>query len=220
LDIYIYFVQNYQNVLVKHISSISTLKGTMPVFVDDTWRLDSSAQTYESLIYIVPNGVNPERELGNPYSDYPTPIHNYVERTLLMYIYSAYIYFNHTKLTRVLFIELALVPISTSSVTSISSTTTASIQTITSSRNNTQPTTTIAAYSRPSLLPTDQLNKELRNTSSIELWIIAVVVLACLAVLGACLAIFWVMRHNRRRKLVYGEKGHLGKREIYRLNVA
>lgn len=45
---------------------------------------------------------------------------------------------------------------------------------------------------------------------TIQPWIIAAVVLACLAVLGACLAIFWVMRHSRKRKLVYGEKGHLG----------
>lgn len=50
------------------------------MLVDDTWRIDRSAQTYESLIYIVPNGINPEKELVNRYSDYPPPIHNLVER--------------------------------------------------------------------------------------------------------------------------------------------
>jgi hypothetical protein len=39
--------------------------------------------------------------------------------------------------------------------------------------------------------------------------VIAAVVLSCLAVLGACAAIFWVTRNSRRRKLVYGEKGHV-----------
>lgn len=85
--------------LVKKISNVSTSKGTLPIFIDDTWRLDSSTQTYESLVYIIPNGASPEKELENRYSEYPAPIHNYVERTLTMYIYLAYIYLNHTKLT-------------------------------------------------------------------------------------------------------------------------
>lgn len=80
LDVYIYFVQNYQNILIKKISDINTSKGSVAVLVDDSWRVDPSAQTYESLIYIVPNGINPEKELANRYSDYPPPIHNLVER--------------------------------------------------------------------------------------------------------------------------------------------
>lgn len=50
------------------------------MLVDDTWRIDPSAQTYETLTYIVPNGINPEKELANRYSDYPPPVRNLVER--------------------------------------------------------------------------------------------------------------------------------------------
>jgi hypothetical protein len=46
--------------------------------------------------------------------------------------------------------------------------------------------------------------------NTIQPGIIAAIVLACLAILGACLAVIWVMRHSGRRKLGYGEKGHLG----------
>lgn len=49
-----------------------------------------------------------------------------------------------------------------------------------------------------------------QDSHTLQPGIIAAVVLACFAVLGACIAVFWVMRHSRRRKLVYGEKGHLG----------
>lgn len=46
--------------------------------------------------------------------------------------------------------------------------------------------------------------------NAIQPGIIAAIVLACLAVLAACLAVLWVMRQSRKRKQVYGEKGHLG----------
>lgn len=49
------------------------------------------------------------------------------------------------------------------------------------------------------------------DNHTVQPWVIAAVVLACLAVLGACLAIIWIVRHSRKRKLVHGEKGHLGK---------
>lgn len=80
LDIYIYFVQNYQNILIKKVSDVNTSKGSVPVLVDDTWRLDPLAQTYDSFVYIVPSGINPEKELNNRYSDYPPPVHNLVAR--------------------------------------------------------------------------------------------------------------------------------------------
>lgn len=104
---------------------------------------------------------------------------------------------------------MALVP--TSSLAAVSVT---SITRSTQRTSDNLPPTASTTY-KPSSLPTiskTHLNKELHNTTSIQPWIIAVIVLACLAVLGACLAIFWAMRYGRRRKLVYGEKGHLGKK--------
>lgn len=80
LDIYIYFVQNYQNILIKTLTDVSTAKGTVPVLVDDTWRLNPSAQTYETVVYVLPSGANPEKEMNNRYSDYPPPVHNIVAR--------------------------------------------------------------------------------------------------------------------------------------------
>jgi hypothetical protein len=80
LDIYIYFVQNYQNLLIKKISGVNTSKGTVPILVDDTWRLAPTAETYDSFVFIVANGVNQEKELNNRYSDYPPPVHNLVAR--------------------------------------------------------------------------------------------------------------------------------------------
>lgn len=82
MDIYIYFVQNYQNVLIKQLTGIKTSKGSIPVLIDDTWRLDASAKTYDSLVYLVPTGLSPEKEFNNMYSDYPPPIHNLVARML------------------------------------------------------------------------------------------------------------------------------------------
>lgn len=66
----------------------------------------------------------------------------------------------------------------------------------------------------PSPIPSNIDKSEQNNDQQQNLLqpgIIAAIILACLAVLGACIAIFWVMRQSRRRrKLVYGEKGHLG----------
>ncbi|EPB83304.1 hypothetical protein HMPREF1544_09950 [Mucor circinelloides 1006PhL] len=188
LDIYIYFVQNYQNILIKKISDINTSKGSVAVLVDDTWRVDPSAQTYESLIYIVPNGINPEKEMANRYSDYPPPIRNLVAQS-------------------------ALVPLTTAFPTATNA---SSISASASMTNN--PSSTLSPTSNSVPIPTNvELSaKDVNNKKEtgpeahpIQPWVIAAVVLACLAVLGACVAIFWVMRHSRRRKLVYGEKGHL-----------
>lgn len=79
--------------LIKKLSGINTSKGSAPVLVDDTWRINALSQTYDSLVYIVPNGINPEKELNNMYSDYPPPIHYLVARmceyihTLFMLVY-------------------------------------------------------------------------------------------------------------------------------------
>ncbi|KAG1112345.1 hypothetical protein G6F42_014769 [Rhizopus arrhizus] len=193
LDIYIYFVQNYQNILIKKISDINTSKGSVAVLVDDTWRVDPSAQTYESLIYIVPNGINPEKEMANRYSDYPPPIRNLVARKKAA--------------------QSALVPLTTAFPTATNA---SSISASASMTNN--PSSTLSPTSNSVPIPTNvELSaKDVNNKKEtgpeahpIQPWVIAAVVLACLAVLGACVAIFWVMRHSRRRKLVYGEKGHL-----------
>ncbi|CEP12442.1 hypothetical protein [Parasitella parasitica] len=183
LDVYIYFVQNYQNVLIKNITNISTSKGNVPVLVDDTWRLDPSAQTYKSLVYIVPSGINPEEEMTNRFSDYPPPIYNLVE-------------------------QMALVPLSTALPESANVTISSTIASMTNSLVPTLPPSESSAV-KSLADDADHRNQNGPEAHTIQPWIIAAVVLACLAVLGACLAIFWVMRHSRRRKLVYGEKGHL-----------
>ncbi|KAI9342144.1 hypothetical protein BD770DRAFT_329910, partial [Pilaira anomala] len=72
----------------KKLSGINRSKGSVPVLVDDTWRLNTLAQTYESLVYIVPTGMNPETELNNRYSDYPPPIPYLVARKYLLYFTS------------------------------------------------------------------------------------------------------------------------------------
>lgn len=72
----------------------------------------------------------------------------------------------------------------------------------------TPPTPPPSQSPSPSNLSTGKDDKE--DYTIIQPGIIAAIVLACLAVVGACIAVFWVMRHSRRRKLVYGEKGHLG----------
>ncbi|KAI8991855.1 hypothetical protein BDF20DRAFT_810931 [Mycotypha africana] len=59
---------------------IDVAKGTIHVLVDNSWRLDPSAQTYESIIYIVSSGVNPQDEMYNRNSDFPAPVSNFVER--------------------------------------------------------------------------------------------------------------------------------------------
>jgi hypothetical protein len=192
LDIYIYFVQNYQNTLIKKLSGINTSKGSVPVLVDDTWRLDPLAQIYESMVYIVPNGINPEKELNNRYSDYPPPIHILIEAAIILPSATALPSGNLT------------------SSSTISNTNTAATA-ITTPRNQIpitppQPLTP----SNLSNLSANKQQQELSHSNTIQPGIIAAVVLACLAVVGAFLAVFWVMRQSRRRKLVYGEKGHLG----------
>lgn len=97
-------------------------------------------------------------------------------------------------------IELALPPLVTN-LPNISSSSTSSI-----------PSST--AMLTPSLVnhiaaPTKQASNQ--DSHPIQPWIIAAVVLACLAVLGACVSLAWVMHQSRKRKLVYGEKGHVGK---------
>ncbi|KAI8087050.1 uncharacterized protein B0P05DRAFT_487479, partial [Gilbertella persicaria] len=85
LDIYIYFIRNYQNILVKKITNINTSKGTVPVLVDNSWRLDSSAHTYNTMIYILPSELDPDKELENRFSsDYPPPVYNRVEQLALV----------------------------------------------------------------------------------------------------------------------------------------
>jgi uncharacterized protein (DUF2062 family) len=67
------------------------------------------------------------------------------------------------------------------------------------------PTTTL-----PEEISTPSIHNSKQTSSdgpTIQPWVIAAVVLACLAVLGACLAIIWVMRQSRKRKLVHGETG-------------
>lgn len=187
LDIYIYFVQNYQNILIKTLTDVSTAKGTVPVLVDDTWRLNPSAQTYETVVYVLPSGANPEKEMNNRFSDYPPPVHNIVAQVALTPPVTA-------------------LPSNTSSVISSS--------TVISPPTNQIP---ITPFQSPSSVPPhlskseqDAKQQQQRQDShTLQPGIIAAVVLACFAVLGACIAVFWVMRHSRRRKLVYGEKGHL-----------
>ncbi|KAI8886525.1 hypothetical protein K501DRAFT_177511, partial [Backusella circina FSU 941] len=79
-NIYIYFVQNYQNTLIKKWLNINTSKGTFPVQVDNSWRLDPTNKTYDGMIYIVSSGIDPEKEMSSIYSDYPKPVHFNVER--------------------------------------------------------------------------------------------------------------------------------------------
>ncbi|KAI9483285.1 MAG: hypothetical protein EXX96DRAFT_477826, partial [Benjaminiella poitrasii] len=94
LDIYIYFVQNYQNVPIKKLLGISTFRGNIPIFVDDTWRLDPTARMYHVLTYIVPSGIDPENEMGKRNSKYPQPIHNYVERMYTLFFFFFAIFTN------------------------------------------------------------------------------------------------------------------------------
>ncbi|RCH91783.1 hypothetical protein CU097_007166 [Rhizopus azygosporus] len=75
LDIYVYFIQNYQKIQVKHWSDIDPSVGTFPILVDNSWRLDSGNQTYDCLVYIIPSHVKPLKEMNNVFSDYPSPIH-------------------------------------------------------------------------------------------------------------------------------------------------
>ncbi|KAI8981446.1 hypothetical protein BDB01DRAFT_744468, partial [Pilobolus umbonatus] len=58
-------------------------------------------------------------------------------------------------------------------------------------------------------VPTD--DDQIDNLTSYELqpWVIGVVVVACLSVVGACLAIFCAIGYSRRRKSVHGEKDHI-----------
>ncbi|KAI7847784.1 hypothetical protein BDC45DRAFT_562090 [Circinella umbellata] len=51
---------------------------------------------------------------------------------------------------------------------------------------------------------------ELNTTGVIQPWMIAIVVLACIVAIVACLIMIWAIRHVRRRKLVFNEKGHEG----------
>ncbi|KAG2234265.1 hypothetical protein INT48_002855, partial [Thamnidium elegans] len=184
LDIYIYFVQNYQNVLIKKLSGINTSKGSAPVLVDDTWRINALSQTYDSLVYIVPNGVNPEKELNNMYSDYPSPIHFLVA-------------------------QAAIVPLTTALPSNMTSSMASSTSIMTPTNQIAIAPPTPPPSPNPSHKSTDDSNESKHGQKILDPGIIAAIVLACLAVLGACIAVFWVMRQSRRRKLVYGEKGHL-----------
>ncbi|RCH80553.1 hypothetical protein CU098_000391, partial [Rhizopus stolonifer] len=131
LDIYIYFIRNYQNILVKKITNINTSKGTVPVLVDNSWRLDSSAHTYNTMIYILPSELDPDKELENRFSsDYPPPVYNRVE-------------------------QLALVPILTSlSITSTSQSLSSFTTTVSSTLSNSRP----ISISTPSPTSSDTLN--------------------------------------------------------------
>lgn len=116
----------------------------------------------------------------------------------------------------VLYIESALVPLTTAIPTATNASSLAASASMTNNPSSTLSPPTPASSPVPpinvDLSATDAKTKKETGPEAhpIQPWIIAAVVLACLAVLGACLAIFWVMRHSRRRKLVYGEKGHLG----------
>ncbi|KAI8890064.1 hypothetical protein K501DRAFT_169767, partial [Backusella circina FSU 941] len=190
LDIYIYIVQNYQNRLIKKFLDIPTSKANYPILVDDNWRLDNKTNaTLDGMVYLVSSGVDPEKEMNNIFTDFPPPVHFNVE-------------------------QLAIPPISTSLPTSSSS-----ASSITSS---THPASLSPSITKPTAIPSntldinnakkqqqDQQQSDQQGQHTIQPWVIAAVVLSCLAVLGACATIFWVTRNSRRRKLVYGEKGHV-----------
>jgi hypothetical protein len=79
------------------------------------------------------------------------------------------------------------------------------------------PTIGLRASASDSITPppiienSSKLNGSNSHKEQVQPWVIAAIVLACLAVLCACLAIGWVTRHNKRRKIggKGGEKGHL-----------
>lgn len=105
------------------------------------------------------------------------------------------------------YIELSLAPISTALPNSSS-------LLPSQSSSSPIPSSTIL-FSTPSpTLVNHVANKP--STSShqdahpIQPWVIVAVVLASLAVLGACIALVWVMHHSRKKRSIYGEKGHLG----------
>ncbi|KAG2223749.1 hypothetical protein INT45_003473 [Circinella minor] len=154
IDIYLYFVNNYQNIMVKNWTTIEPNIANFPIFIDDTFfpaYYQKEDGIHEAFIYIVGSDVNPDQEMKNRYSDYPAPI-------LIQVIQKTD-------------------PITTKNDT-----------TIINGSNQTDPNT----------------------TGVLQPWMIVIVAIACIAAVVACLIMIWAIRHVRRRKLVFNEKGHEG----------
>ncbi|KAI9255254.1 hypothetical protein BDA99DRAFT_540166 [Phascolomyces articulosus] len=149
IDIYLYYVKNYQNTMIKNWTNVSPSRSNYPVFIDDTWFPISyrDDDIHEALIYIVGVDVNPDQEMTDRYSDYPAPIP----------------------------IQVIQTP---------------------------KPTT---ATNNTAINDSD---KSSTNDGTLQPWVIAIVVIAIVAAVIACIVMIWAIRHVRRRKLVYNEKGH------------
>ncbi|KAI8138214.1 hypothetical protein BJV82DRAFT_717611 [Fennellomyces sp. T-0311] len=74
LDIYLYYVKNYQNTMIKSWTDIAPSKANYPVFVDDSWFPSSTENTHDAYVYIVGGDVDPDQEMSDRYSDYPAPV--------------------------------------------------------------------------------------------------------------------------------------------------
>lgn len=108
-------------------------------------------------------------------------------------------------------IEAAIVPLTTALPSNITSSMASSTAIMTPTNQIAITPPTPPPSPSPPEKSADDSNENNHRHKILDPGIIAAIVLASLAVLGACIAVFWVMRQSRRRKLVYGEKGHLGK---------
>lgn len=77
-------MENYQRQLAKDWLNVSTSKGVQAVLVDDSWfpAPTLTPKDYSALLYIVGSGVNPDAEMDNRYSAYPSPVSISVTRKL------------------------------------------------------------------------------------------------------------------------------------------
>ncbi|KAF7729328.1 hypothetical protein EC973_004584 [Apophysomyces ossiformis] len=135
---------------MKRWTGAQVSKGTYPVMVDDSWfpkplQPGSESKLYDCILYIVSSGVNPNKEMSNVHSDYPSPVH--------------------------ISIAQAAPPL---------------------------PAKTEAST-----------NQRVEKRADVQPWVIVVSIISSLILLGSCVAAVWTLRQIRRRKLVYGEKGHL-----------
>ncbi|KAI8081350.1 uncharacterized protein BX664DRAFT_285305 [Halteromyces radiatus] len=77
LNLYLYYIKNYQYTQIKQWSDIHTNDGSMSVLVDDTWfptpDTDGKNKTWSLYLYYLPSTVNASSELQNTLSQYPRP---------------------------------------------------------------------------------------------------------------------------------------------------
>ncbi|KAI8376121.1 uncharacterized protein BYT42DRAFT_498392 [Radiomyces spectabilis] len=83
--------KHYQNIPVKSWRNVSVSKGNYALLVDDTWfsrplKPGSAPVVHDCLLYMVASGINPEKEMNNLYSDFPSPVHiNIARKWIILY---------------------------------------------------------------------------------------------------------------------------------------